>query len=62
VVPRDGRVLDPSTLSTMIRFELGAASVPKTITVITDVPLTPGGKPDKDALLNGQPVRTPRRP
>ena len=60
VVPRDGRVLDPSTLSTMIRFELGAASVPKTITVITDVPLTPGGKPDKDALLNGQPVRTPR--
>jgi hypothetical protein len=62
VVPRDGQVLDPSTLSTMIRFELGAASVPNTITVITDVPLTPGGKPEKDALLNGQPVRTPRGP
>ena len=51
VLPRDGRILDSDTLSSLVRVELGAASVPATITAITHVPLTPGGKPDKDALL-----------
>ena len=61
VVPRDSRVLDPATLSSLVRVELGAASVPTIITAITDVPLTPGGKPDKDALLRDLPVPTPER-
>jgi acyl-CoA synthetase (AMP-forming)/AMP-acid ligase II len=51
VIPRAGRVLDPDTLSSLIRVELGGASVPRSISAVADVPLTPGGKPDKDALL-----------
>ncbi len=51
VVPRDGTAPDPDTLSSLVRAELGAANVPMTITSLTDVPLTAGGKPDKDALL-----------
>jgi fatty-acyl-CoA synthase len=51
VIPRAGRVLDPDALSSLIRVELGGASVPSSISAVADVPLTPGGKPDKDALL-----------
>jgi fatty-acyl-CoA synthase len=51
VIPRAGRVLNPDTLSSLIRVELGGASVPRSISAVADVPLTPGGKPDKDALL-----------
>jgi acyl-CoA synthetase (AMP-forming)/AMP-acid ligase II len=59
VVPRDGRAPDPETLSSLVRVELGAASVPTTITVISDVPLTPGGKPDKNFLLRDLEVPGP---
>ena len=59
VVPRDGRAPDPETLSSLVRVELGAASVPTTFTVMADVPLTPGGKPDKNALLRDLPVSAP---
>ncbi len=59
VVPRDGRVPDPVALSSLVRAELGAASVPTTITVIPDVPLTPGGKPDKNSLLRDLEVPGP---
>ena len=59
VVPRDGRVPDPDTLSSLVRVELGAASVPTTVTVIAEIPLTPGGKPDKNALLRDLPVPAP---
>ena len=50
VVPRAGHAPDVRVLSTLVRTELGAASVPATITVDADVPLLPGGKPDKAAL------------
>lgn len=62
VVPRDDRTPDPDILSSLVRVELGAESVPTTITVVADVPLTPGGKPDKAALLNDLPVRVPPDP
>lgn len=57
VVPRAGRAPDPDALSSLVHAELGPESVPTTITVIADVPLTPGGKPDKNALLREFPVR-----
>jgi fatty-acyl-CoA synthase len=60
VVPRDGRVLDPDILLSLVRVELGAASVPRSITAIAGVPLTPGGKPDKNALLGDLPVKNMR--
>jgi acyl-CoA synthetase (AMP-forming)/AMP-acid ligase II len=59
VVPRDGRAPDPETLSSLVRVELGAASVPSSIAVISDVPLTPGGKPDKYSLLRDLEVPGP---
>jgi acyl-CoA synthetase (AMP-forming)/AMP-acid ligase II len=59
VVPRDARAPDPDTLSSLVRVQLGAASVPTTITVIPDVPLTPGGKPDKSSLLRDLQVPAP---
>ncbi|MGH8825639.1 MAG: class I adenylate-forming enzyme family protein [Jiangellaceae bacterium] len=62
VVPRDGRAPDPDILSSLVRVELGAESVPTTMTVIPHVPLTPGGKPDKNALLRDLPVPTPPDP
>ena len=62
VVPRDGHTPDPDILSSLVRVELGADSVPTTITVVADVPLTPGGKPDKAALLADLPVRVPPDP
>jgi hypothetical protein len=52
-------VPDTDTLSSLVRVELGAASVPTTVTVIAEIPLTPGGKPDKNALLRDLPVPAP---
>jgi hypothetical protein len=52
-------VPDPDTLSSLVRVELGAASVPTTVTVIAEILLTPGGKPDKNALLRDLPVPAP---
>jgi acyl-coenzyme A synthetase/AMP-(fatty) acid ligase len=51
VVPRHGRVPEARSLASLVGAELGADSVPATITLIDDVPLTSGGKPDKNALL-----------
>ncbi|MEV4170300.1 AMP-binding protein [Nonomuraea sp. NPDC049709] len=51
VVPAPGRVPDPAALSALVRAELGADSVPKTITMVPGVPVATSGKPDKRALL-----------
>ncbi|MEV0263486.1 fatty acid--CoA ligase family protein [Streptomyces sp. NPDC050617] len=51
VVPVAGRTPDPAALRARVAAELGEASVPAAITVVREAPLTPGGKPDKRALL-----------
>ena len=51
VVPAGGRSPDRAALAERVRAELGDNSVPRTITVVPDGPATPGGKPDKQALL-----------
>jgi acyl-CoA synthetase (AMP-forming)/AMP-acid ligase II len=51
VVPATGQRLDPAALALLVRAELGADCVPKTITAIASVPIAPSGKPDKRALL-----------
>jgi acyl-CoA synthetase (AMP-forming)/AMP-acid ligase II len=53
VVPVRGRRPDGAALSGLVRDELGADSVPRTITVVPAVPTAAGGKPDKRALLDG---------
>jgi fatty-acyl-CoA synthase len=53
VVPAGGRVPDPADLAAWVGAELGAGSVPSTVTVIDRVPVGPSGKPDKRALLPG---------
>jgi fatty-acyl-CoA synthase len=50
VVPKDGRTPDARILAELVRVELGDASVPATFTLIAEVPLLAGGKPDKAAL------------
>ncbi len=52
VVPSGDRTPDHKILARLVRAELGAASVPKTITAVPDVPLAPSGKPDKRALMS----------
>ncbi|MEC3979701.1 class I adenylate-forming enzyme family protein [Amycolatopsis sp. H20-H5] len=51
VVGAEGREPDAAALRTLVERELGAASVPATLTVVTTVPTLPSGKPDKRALL-----------
>ncbi len=51
VVPASGRTPDRDALAELVRAELGADSVPRTITIVADVPVTASGKPDKRALL-----------
>jgi len=51
VVMKPGQTLDRAALSAVVRSELGADSVPKTITEISSVPVAASGKPDKRALL-----------
>jgi len=50
VVPTGGEAPDEDSLRELVRRRLSANSQPKTITVITEVPLTEAGKPDKAAL------------
>jgi acyl-CoA synthetase (AMP-forming)/AMP-acid ligase II len=50
VVPEPGRVPDEDALREVVRAALGAGSVPKTITFLTEVPVADSGKPDKHAL------------
>jgi acyl-CoA synthetase (AMP-forming)/AMP-acid ligase II len=42
---------DRDALLAHARASLSAAAVPRTITVVRDIPTTPAGKPDKPALL-----------
>jgi fatty-acyl-CoA synthase len=55
VVPADRRAPDHDALAALVRAELGEGSVPKTITEVSGVPVTAGGKPDKRALLGNAP-------
>ncbi|GAA2620212.1 AMP-binding protein [Actinomadura fulvescens] len=52
VVPRGGREPAADALRALVRAELGADSVPQTITTVAGVPVAPSGKPDKAALLS----------
>lgn len=51
VVPLGDAQPDPVALLGLVRHRLSANSVPRTVTVTHDVPLTAGGKPDKRALI-----------
>ncbi|RAY16179.1 long-chain fatty acid--CoA ligase [Actinomadura craniellae] len=51
VVLAAGRTPDRAALAALVRAELGADSVPQTITVVPGVPVAASGKPDKRALL-----------
>jgi len=59
VVPAADRVPDGGALVALVRERLSANSVPKTVTVIDQVPVNASGKPDKAALLGrtGSPSR-----
>ncbi|MBO2453687.1 long-chain fatty acid--CoA ligase [Actinomadura barringtoniae] len=50
VIPSGAEPPDPAALATLVRSELTANSVPRTITAVREVPLSPTGKPDKTAL------------
>ncbi|URM99472.1 fatty acid--CoA ligase family protein [Actinomadura madurae] len=54
VVPAHGRRPGGGALRDLVRDELGADSVPRTITVVPAVPTSAAGKPDKRALLDGR--------
>lgn len=51
VVPAGGQVPDRALLTDLVRQRLSTNSVPKSITVIREVPVNASGKPDKPALL-----------
>lgn len=51
VVPVAGRAPERAALAQRVRAGLGEDSVPRTVTVVPAVPVAPGGKPDKRALL-----------
>ncbi|GAA4044623.1 class I adenylate-forming enzyme family protein [Nonomuraea soli] len=62
VMPAADRAPDQEELAALVRRELGADHVPKTVTVVTGVPVAPSGKPDKRALLGSeQSLRNPRQ-
>jgi fatty-acyl-CoA synthase len=52
VVARDGHAPDVTELSTLVKDELGPASVPAKISFVAEVPVAPSGKPNKKALLD----------
>jgi acyl-CoA synthetase (AMP-forming)/AMP-acid ligase II len=52
IVPAGGRAPDHDALLALVRAELGADSVPKTIREVAGVPVAASGKPDKRALLD----------
>lgn len=55
-VPAPGRTPDLAALRASVEEELGAAAVPVTLTPLARMPVTPGGKPDKRALLDMLPA------
>ncbi|WP_433336685.1 class I adenylate-forming enzyme family protein [Spirillospora sp. CA-294931] len=61
VVPARGREPDRAALRALVRTELGADSVPSTITAVSGVPVAAGGKPDKAALLSDRSLRIARQ-
>jgi fatty-acyl-CoA synthase len=50
VIPKPGTTLDPDALIAMVKEQKGSVLTPKTLDVVTAIPLTPVGKPDKKAL------------
>jgi amino acid adenylation domain-containing protein len=68
VVPRDGEALDMAQLGRLLRAELPEHMVPAAFVVLAALPLTPGGKVDRQALPAPEPGRhegglaTPRTP
>lgn len=50
VIPSGTAAPDSTALAALVRSELTANCVPRTITALREVPLSPGGKPDKTAL------------
>jgi acyl-CoA synthetase (AMP-forming)/AMP-acid ligase II len=50
VIPREPSLPDTSALASAVRCALTPNHVPVTITILRDVPVTAGGKPDKRAL------------
>ncbi|GGL94730.1 AMP-dependent synthetase [Streptomyces fumigatiscleroticus] len=53
VVPAAGHTPDLGELRALVTAELGGACAPARLTLITEVPLTPAGKPDKRRLAAG---------
>jgi acyl-coenzyme A synthetase/AMP-(fatty) acid ligase len=52
VVPATGHDPDPAELRDLVGRSLGAAAVPRAITMIDEVPVAQSGKPDKRALVS----------
>lgn len=50
VVPAPSRSPDPAALRALVADRLGRACVPRTVTLVDEVPLAPSGKPDKRQL------------
>ena len=50
VVPKPGATLDADALIAMVKEQKGSILAPKTLDIVTEIPLTPVGKPDKKAL------------
>jgi microcystin synthetase protein McyB len=50
VVPRRGITLNPSTIRSLARHHLPAAMVPRSVTVVSSIPINVAGKPDTAAL------------
>ncbi|TGB13679.1 long-chain fatty acid--CoA ligase [Streptomyces palmae] len=57
VVPSGTRTPDLPALRRAVADALGPAAVPATLTVLSEVPVAAGGKPDKQALLALVPAR-----
>jgi fatty-acyl-CoA synthase len=55
VIPARAGTPDRGALAELVRAELGPASVPATITFVSEVPVAVSGKPDKRALLSRHP-------
>jgi len=50
VVARPGQVVDPEELIALVRARKGPLHTPKSVDVVDDIPTTPVGKPDKNAI------------
>ncbi|GIF42245.1 class I adenylate-forming enzyme family protein [Actinoplanes xinjiangensis] len=55
VVPATGATPNPAQLRELVEANLGRSHMPRTVTVIDQVPLSPAGKPDKAALASTSP-------